>query len=121
MSFLLCCIGIIVYISNGLQITNTNLFNSSIICPINDDCIIECNSNNGYNCQKLNLSCQNNINGSCILTCIGKDACTDLRLNAINVNHVQITCSEEGTHIHKNTDIQCIIWIYISDHMNRLL
>ena len=100
MSFLLCCIGIIVYVLNGLEITDTNLSNSTIICPINDDCIIECDSDNGYSCQKLNLSCQNNINGSCILTCIGNGACHDVILNAINVNHVQITCFEQSTYLY---------------------
>ena len=94
-----------VWISNSLEILNQTLSNQNIICPINDDCIISCNTLNGNvtECNGLSLTCNNNINGTCKLECIGKDSCKDLQLNAVNVNSIELLCSHNGiTYLKSN-------------------
>ena len=83
-----------------MELANQTLSNTNIICPINDDCIISCNSNYGFNCNGLNILCQNNINGTCKLTCIGEDSCKNLNLIATNVNSIQILCTYKGMFVN---------------------
>ena len=96
MALFLCFFAFILYALNALEILNETLINQNIICPINDDCIISCNTFNGIYCNGLSLTCNNNINGTCKLECIGIDSCADVHLNALNVNSIEILCTDYG-------------------------
>ena len=98
MARFLCCFALILYGLNGLEIINQTLVNQNIICPINDDCIISCNTlnGNGTECNGLSLTCNNNINGTCKLECMGRNSCKNVKLNALNANKIEILCTDNG-------------------------
>ena len=84
--------GFVVLITKSLVITNKNVSHSDIICPLNDDCAVNCDVNNGAYCNELTLTCQNSINGTCVLLCVGDGACQSVKLYANNSNSVLIMC-----------------------------
>ena len=83
-------------VCKGLIISNQNLSDNVVICDKNDDCIINCDGNLGFECIGLKLKCQNSLNGNCMINCNGNNACKDMNIDAINVRSIDINCNDNG-------------------------
>ena len=92
-------------LSEAIEIINQDISGDTIHCSQNDDCILMCDGNNGGNCARVSMICQNIDSGICKLTCVGYDSCDGLSLTAINVKSVEIICGHGNGMCYVDTSV----------------